>query len=348
MRRPNGTGTIVRLSGSRRRPYAVRVPGRDKRGRVIQTALGYYGTAAEAQAALDEYNRQKAAGLLPAADKMQTTLRQVYDGWAQRKYTKAGPASVASYRAAWARLSPLADCKMRDVTLDHLQAIIDRDEAEGRSASSINNVKLLMSALFQYALERDIVVKDYSAFVQMPAVKAKYEKGAFTDEQMDLLWSLSQQGDEWADTVLILCYTGFRINEFLGLTPFSYDKASRCLRGGLKTDAGKNRIVPVHPRIAPLLARWMSRGGEYIICTERGKRLPDLQYRQHFKAIADVLGVPQATPHWCRHTFASRGKQAGMDELALKRILGHADKNVTEHYTHTDAAWLSKELEKVS
>ena len=37
-----------------------------------------------------------------------------------------------------------------------------------------------------------------------------------------------------------------------------------------------------------------------------------------------------------------------MDELALKRILGHADKNVTEHYTHTDAAWLSKELEKVS
>ena len=88
MRRANGTGTVVRLSGQRRNSYVVRVPGRNKRGRVIQTALGYYPTAAKAQAALDEYNRQKAAGL--AADKTQMTVRQVYELWSARKYAKAG------------------------------------------------------------------------------------------------------------------------------------------------------------------------------------------------------------------------------------------------------------------
>ena len=346
MRRANGTGTVVRLSGQRRNPYVVRVPGRNKRGRVIQTALGYYPTAAKAQAALDEYNRQKAAGL--AADKTQMTVRQVYELWSARKYAKAGAASVNSYKAAWARLESIAGLRMYDVTIDHMQSIIDRDEGEGRSRSSIANVKTLLGALYKCALERDIVVKDYSAFVQMPSVGAKYAKGAFSEAQMSRLWELYGQGFPWADTVLMLCYTGFRITEFLSLTPFSYDRDAGCLRGGVKTEAGKNRVVPVHPRIRPLLEDWLSRGGDIIICTPKGKRVSAKTYRERFSAVMDVLGVPQATPHWCRHTFASRAKAAGMDELAVKRILGHADKNVTEHYTHTDVSWLAKELQKVS
>ena len=42
MKRANGTGTLVKLSGNRRRPYAVRVPGRNERGRVIQRTLSYH------------------------------------------------------------------------------------------------------------------------------------------------------------------------------------------------------------------------------------------------------------------------------------------------------------------
>ena len=38
---------------------------------------------------------------------------------------------------------------------------------------------------------------------------------------------------------------------------------------------------------------------------------------------------------------------AGADPLAIKRILGHADQSVTEHYTHLDAAFLRAELEKM-
>ena len=64
--------------------------------------------------------------------------------------------------------------------------------------------------------------------------------------------------------------------------------------------------------------------------------------------MAKALGYPQATPHWCRHTAASRMKMAGVEDLAIKRILGHSDKNVTEHYTHVDLEYLSKELLKVS
>lgn len=342
MRRPNGTGTIVKLSGNRRKPYVVRIPDRDAQGRVIQRAHSYHATAKEAQTALDEYNAQKAAGIAAAPDQLSITVQGVYDLWSARKFAKAGKASIASYKASWARLAPIYGIKMRDVTIDLLQAIIDRDEAAGLSKSSITNDKLLMRYLFRTALERDIVAKDYSDFVQLPSIGAKYEKGAFTDLQLKELERMAATGVPWADTVLMLCYTGFRITEFLTLTRFSYDAEGDYLRGGIKTEAGKNRIVPVHPKIKPALMKWLARGGDTIICSDSGSPIRTQRYREDlFQPIVKALGVPQSTPHWCRHTFATRLHAAGVPELEQKRLLGHADKDVTEHYTHTDLEQLS-------
>lgn len=75
MKRANGTGTVVKLSGNRRRPYAVHVPGRDARGRAIQRTLSYHERAQEAQ---EEYNRLREAGTTPAADKLSLTVADVF------------------------------------------------------------------------------------------------------------------------------------------------------------------------------------------------------------------------------------------------------------------------------
>lgn len=79
MKRANGTGTVVKLSGNRRRPYTARVPSRDRFGYVAQATLGYYATAREALAALDEYNRLSLEQQAPQADKLSMTVQQVYD-----------------------------------------------------------------------------------------------------------------------------------------------------------------------------------------------------------------------------------------------------------------------------
>lgn len=57
----------------------------------------------------------------------------------------------------------------------------------------------------------------------------------------------------YADLILIMCYTGWRINEFLSLTQFSWDSANHTLTGGEKTEAGKNRVVPVSDKVMPYL-----------------------------------------------------------------------------------------------
>ncbi len=344
MRRANGTGSIVNLGPNRRNRYAVRVSYLERPGLWKQKYISYHRTAREAQEALE---RHLSANI--PAQSLAVTLGDIYAQWSAKKYAKAGAASIASYKASWVRISTLADKEMCKITLDDLQAIIDKDEEDGLSKSSLSNDRMLMKALFKHAMERDIVHKDYSTFIEMPSVSAKYEKGAFDDIAMKKLEQLAHDDFPWADTALMLCYTGFRISEFLQLTRFSYHAESGgYLQGGLKTDAGKNRVVPVHPKIKPYLEKWLARKGDTIICNEEGTAISQNKFRPLFASVMKELGVPQATPHWCRHTAASRMKMSGVDDLAIKRILGHADANVTEHYTHVDIDYLAQEMRKVS
>lgn len=337
MKRANGTGSVVKLSGNRRRPYAVKVSGRNHYGHVVQKILSYHEKAAEAQAALEDYRQAQAAGTAPAVDKLDVTVGEVFELWKAREYRKLKPASIQSHNAAWnKRISRYAGRKMRRMTLDEWQAILDEDEDAGLGQSTINNDAILIKALYGYAMERDIVGKDYSKYLDIPSVGAKKPRSALGDIQVAQLARMAAEGVPWADTALMLCYTGFRVSEFLQLTRFSYHPESGgYLQGGLKTEAGKNRIVPVHPKIKPYLSAWLAKGGDTIICDEAGRAIPAVRYREYFAALMEQIGVPEATPHWCRHTFATRLHSASADPLTVKWLLGHSTKSdITAHYTH--------------
>lgn len=183
-------------------------------------------------------------------------------------------------------------------------------------------------------MKRDWIVKDYSQFIQLPTVSAKHEKGAFTPEEVHTLQELATIGVAGADAAFVLCYTGFRITEFLLLTPASYNPTERTLTGGIKTAAGKNRVIPVHPKIEPYITRWATAGNDFLYEWGSRSRIPANFRQTLFAPLMERLGRTAATPHWCRHTFASLLHSAGANELNVKRLMGHADKNVTGHYTH--------------
>lgn len=337
MKCANGTGSVVKLSGKRRRPYAVKVSQLDSHGQVVQKILSYHERSADAQQALEEFNRLRAVGAAPQVDKLDMTLQQVYDIWSARAYQKMNPASIRAYQAAWnRRVSRYAARKLRSITLDDWQAILDEDEAAGRSQSLINNDAILIKALCSCAMERDIIAKDYSAYLDIPSVDIKNPRSALTDLQLAKLWDLAAAGVPWADTALMLCYTGFRVSEFLSLSRFSYHPENGgYLQGGMKTEAGKNRIVPVHPKIDPFLLRWLQKGGVTIICCEDGSPMSGILYREHFASVMRAIGAEGATPHWCRHTFATRLHAVKADPLVTKWLLGHSTSgDITAHYTH--------------
>lgn len=336
MKRANGSGSIVRLSGNRRKPYAVRISGKDKFGQVSQKTLAYYATAAQAQLALDKYNQDKERGIVAAVDTMDMTVGAIYTAWSERTYSKAGKSSIAVHKAAWKRVGKYAACKMRQVTVDMWQALLDEDEAAGLSQSSINADAAIINALISYAYRRDILTKNIYEYIEIPRVGAKYEKGALTEPQIAALKDKAAAGDIGARCALMLSYTGFRANEFLNLSVDSYHADGDYLQGGLKTRAGKDRLVPIHRVIKPYVEEWIS------------SKRPT--YGKFLREVSDTLagvGAEGGTPHWCRHTFATRLHNAGVDDTTRKWLLGHTTSDITERYTHAGLAILRQAIDRL-
>ena len=93
MKRANGTGSIVKLSGNRRRPWAVRIPYHTQRGRVRQR---YLPTTPRPATPRPRW-MSGAAPTPPLPPRSSTTpLQQVYDLWSSLEYPRLGPASVSS------------------------------------------------------------------------------------------------------------------------------------------------------------------------------------------------------------------------------------------------------------
>ncbi|WP_146553674.1 tyrosine-type recombinase/integrase [Rummeliibacillus sp. SL167] len=53
-------------------------------------------------------------------------------------------------------------------------------------------------------------------------------------------------------------------------------------------------------------------------------------------------------PHDCRHTFATLMDNADANKLSIKRIMGHASKDITDKvYTHKDIEQLLKAIDLI-
>jgi integrase len=337
LRRPNGHGTVYKLKGRRRKPWVARaaartekVPGKNTgelEEKTIRPIIGYYKSESEANKALLMYQY---APLIPKAD---ITLGELYDEWSSNKYKRISKSTRDTYKAAWNYLSVHQDVKFAELRKAHIQETVDNNE--GKSRSTLEKIKALASMLYKYAMENDIASKNYAEFVELPK-KDTDEREIFTDLEIKKMFDNADM--EWVDTILILIYSGLRISELLELTKFSVDLKKGTIMGGNKTEAGKNRLVPIHDKIMPFVQKWYNKNGDRLICNNEGGRIRPRYYREslYFPTLKK-LGISELTPHSCRHTFASLMKKAGADELYIKRIMGHTSYAFTEKvYTHTD------------
>lgn len=358
-RKPNNYGMIRHLTGSRSRPFAVYTPAFTVGGRQRRETIGFFATYEEADQALAAWNRTRGIN-------MNFSLQDLYDDWSRHAFADLSKSTASSYKAAWNKMAGIAKMKVRDIRTAHFQRVVDAYRREGKSYSSLHDIKVLAGLLEKQAMEYDIIDKNYAEYITLPKNDVK-EKEAFTDLQVDQLRQAAQADFMAARLVVILIYTGWRIGELLALTPGDYDPAAHTFTGGSKTDSGKNRIVPVGPEIQPYVDELLARGGCRLVCREqphgRGKGrwielvpMTPAYFRENlFKPTLDALGIKQKdgsdfTPHATRHTFATLARKSGVDPLVTKKIMGHSPKNsVTETtYTHIDVDMLNAAISTIA
>ena len=324
MKNPNGYGPVVKLSGNRRHPFAVRkTVGWNEKGHPIYQSIGYTATREEGLMLLAEFNRNPYD-----IDLHKITVLEVYHMWSDRDFPKMKKGSVSSLKSAWKHCTSVYQLKYKELKAYQMQDCIDHC---GCGYSTQWAIKNLFGHLDKFALELDIIVKCNSILTTAPPIP-ETSKVPFTEEEIQRVWEVQNQ--PWCDSVLCFLYMGWRISELLSVKLSDVNLENMTIMSGTKTDSGKNRIVPIHPRILPFIKARYAEGNEYLFCNKKGKHCSSQAYYSIWKDIMGQLEMTH-TPHECRHTFRSRLDSAGGNKKCIDLLMGHKSKDTGERvYTH--------------
>lgn len=337
MRNPNGYGTVAKLSGERRRPYIIKkvVDWNDK-NHPIYEIIGYSETREQGLIILAEYNNDPWD-----VDKAKITMEELLQLWQEKKAPKLGISNRASLLSASKHCSKLFKKPYKSVRSYQMQDCIDNCEKGYSTQAAIKN---LFGHLDRFAMELDVISKCYSDLLTSDPVP-ETTRDRFSDDEVKTLWG--HQTDPWVDTALIFIYSGWRISELLGLEAADVDLTAGTMKGGTKTKAGKNRLIPIHSRIRPLVERRLAEGNKHLI-TYNEKRCSDSQYRIFWKEMMNRLGI-QKTPHECRHTFESLLDSVGANRKCIDLMMGHTSKDTGNRvYNHKTIEELRLNIELIT
>lgn len=332
-RLPNGFGQIKYLGKGRRKPYGAYLPVKEyaDNGSAKSTkALGYFETYQDAYACLAEYQKNPYDTNITFAD--------VYKGFYNEKFNdplkQYSQSSRNGASSAFKNASALHDMKMRDIRTEDMQKVVDECKLKHASLEKLVDLFKNMS---KYAVKHDIIQKDYATFVKIK-VADDDEKGVpFSEDALKIIWE--NRNSFVIKILLIMIFSGMRISE---LKVVKVDLERHMFVGGLKTDAGKNRIIPIHKAIEPYVGELKNLKGAHTYRDDLYNKLTEL-------GIDTSVKNTKHTPHDARHTFSWLADAYKMDEVAKHLIMGHSlGKDVeVKVYGHRTDKELTEEMNKI-
>lgn len=332
-KRANGSGTVYKRQGRRRKPWAA-VATRYVNSIRETVFIGNFATEKEASEALASVEIKN------VSSEYNSTLQDIYNAWSRVHFQDIGQDSIEGYKNAWKHLSPCCNKKMRDIRTDDFQFVIDELVKKGRGRSSCDKIKILANKLCQFAMERDVVNKNYAQFIKLPKASKK-EKEIFSDAEIEILFK--NKWNKTAQIILVLIYAGPRIEELFSIETQNVHLKEKYMVGGEKTEAGKNRIIPINEKIYPFIESWYNPENQYLLTNSKGGKKNARNFREReFYPFLEELGIltkgdeeRRLTPHSTRHTFSSKMVKAGARPELLQKIIGHANYETTiDTYTH--------------
>lgn len=350
MKLPNSYGSVYKLSGKRRNPWAARktvgwkqIPEKKKSYPIYQF-VGYYPTRAEALQALAAFNED------PYDLHLDTiTFAEVYDKWSDVHYPTIKDTN--GYKAAFKTSEPLHDMKFVEIKLDHLQKVVDES---GKNTPTLKTLKNLWGLMWDYAVIHEIVTPDKRDVIKYVDISKAgnpnaYNRKPFSKDEIKTLWDV-HESNQYLTVILMLIYTGCRIGELLDLEKKDIHLEDRWFYvKESKTEAGI-REVPIAEKVVPFFEYWMQKDCDHLICT------PDeepFKYRNYYDSywiplmlqlnmgkfvMKDDKEVYEGhRPHDTRHTCISLMTEKKVDGRIIKKIVGHKGQGVTETvYTHLE------------
>ena len=239
----------------------------------------------------------------------------------------------------------------------------------GRGKESQRQMVNLYMNLDKYALEEDIITKGYAQFITTTTSNRKEIKKAkdkkiekdrlFSYEQIEYLWNFETRSkglkehtkkereqfirDFW----LMLLYCGCRADELLSVYTANIFLEDNYFIGGLKTEAGINRTIPIHPAVKHLYEKYYNPKNEFLFMQPNGNKMDYDYYLYHYKYNFKDLHpeVSEHTAHDARHTLRNELRKLNVKDIIINSIIGHSNDDVGEDiYSHVS---IEEKLESI-
>lgn len=214
----------------------------------------------------------------------------------------------------------------RGVSYGHVERFVLHLKGKGNGTATVNKRLRYVKAALNRAMKRGYVKRNVMADWEWAKVEQRVPRTLTDDEKGKLLKACPS--DQWTAFVLTALTTGCRRGELLGLTwaRVDFDNARIIVT---QTKGHRDRIQPLSDELVGILralqASTLKDGGPFRSMNEN-------TICAHFRAIVDAAGIESCTIHDLRKTFCTDLLRAGVNQLVVQNLAGHASPATTARY----------------
>jgi integrase len=323
----------------------------------------YFADRLEAEDLRIKYNKSKGNINI---DKMNYTFKEVFEDF-KYKYMptkqereiekethkkskgKLGLSVYNGLMSAYSKCKKLNDKPYRTLKKDDFMDIFKNTEG---GASTMSNLRNLFNKLDSYALEHDIIIKGYADLIELDNTyynTKSQESTPYTYEEINKLWE--NEGNIFVDITLFNLHTGMRIEEALFSQNININFDLWYLIGGLKTESGKNRIIPIHSQIQHIVNRYYDSDNQFLFAIN-GKKISYQRFINGFNEICEQLGIQHHHTHDARKAFRSEFDRIPANQInktCVDKLMGHKNGDIgKDRYTIKGIEELRETIEKIN
>ena len=342
MKNANGTGSVYKLNGKRRKPWiCVFTTHYTLDGKQKRKMIGTFATKKEAMNKLLEYNKNPY--LLNSYN-----FKDISFKWLEENKSVWSEKTFSNYRKIVNKLFSFYERKINELTIQELQSFISTSDS---SYNYKKNIKSVLSMIYNYCVKAGFVTSNNINLLTIGKKEVVIERKVFTDKEIKELFEMIQPTSNIniPACLVILIYTGLRAGELLALKKENINLKERYLKvDESKTEAGK-RIIPISNKIINVIKMLMeSNDKEYLITSDSSYDM--IKYnslRRAFGVFIKKYNMDH-TIHDTRHTFATLLSNANANSTAVKKIIGHTSFELTESvYIHKNLKELTKAIDLI-
>lgn len=235
----------------------------------------------------------------------------------------------------------LYDKVYKDLKTSDFQQFLDNCD---KKFETMRIMKNLYIKLDEYAFQEDLIEKCYAQYITINKASNldtdKKIRTPYTYKQIQYLWNITPTDykEEFVKDILLLTlYTGCRANELLFIYTKNIYLDDNYFIGGLKTSAGINREIPIHPDIKKIILKYYNPKNEFLFMMPNGNKANYDYYLYHYKEnfIDKHSFLEHHTAHDGRHTLRTELEKLNVKQVIINSIIGHSNDNVGQDvYTH--------------